>query len=184
MKMKGLMKKIVLLLVAILSFGTVMAETNYIRYDLSGFEGSFDYVRIVSSKTGDTTYDKIVFGAGDTVAVVEPTGTRYPRLSLTHDQYVKITEATSSNPQFYFEFYNGGNIVDGKIVGGNVVGYSDYVSAADLANAISHYDLTTLDFSQGAVLSVTGYAAPEPTSGLLLLVGGALLGLRRKRRVA
>ena len=65
-----------------------------------------------------------------------------------------------------------------------IMGYSDYVSAAELAASLSHASLNPPSWNRGQTLDLTGYAAPEPTSGLLLLGGGALLGLRRKRRVA
>lgn len=39
-------------------------------------------------------------------------------------------------------------------------------------------------FQEGFNWEATGYAVPEPTSGLLVLIGGALLALRRKRKDA
>lgn len=181
MKMKGLMKKILLLLAVVLSFGTVMAA-DWISFNLSTVDGDagvttpFNYVRIVSSTTGGTTYNTIVFGAGQTVATKVDVSDDFLglRLSLSSDEVGAITKATSSNLYFYFEFYNNDTIM----------GYSDYVSAADLAASLSHFTVIPWEVVEGKTLPVTGYAAPEPTSGLLLLVGGALLGLRRKRRVA
>lgn len=91
---------------------------------------------------------------------------------LDSAQAQSIQEAAKDpNAYFYFEFYYNDAIM----------GYSDYVSAAKLAESLSSI---APGLSIAQTLQVTGYAAPEPTSGLLLLVGGALLGLRRKRRVA
>lgn len=63
--------------------------------------------------------------------------------------------------------------------------------AADGTSKIAYSDLVDYRTIQGAVQGgtvqpwfVKSYSVPEPTSGLLLLMGGALLGLRRKRRVA
>lgn len=176
MKMKGLMKKILLLLAVVLSFGTVMAA-EYIRFDMSAGDAvgvpSFNKVRIVPSETGGTTHNKIVFGAGKSVATVAANDGRYKWLSLSIDDVAAIKAAMGENAYFYFEFYNNNDIV----------GYSDYVTADALGKSLSSF-IGSNGTHRGDTLQVTGYAAPEPTSGLLLLVGGALLGLRRKRRVA
>lgn len=175
MKMKGLMKKILLLLAVVLSFGTVMAW-DFIRVDLSigdgaGVGSSFNYVRIVSS----TTHDAIV----SDLQAENGLGSDY-RFTLNSKQVQAITDARDSNAnaQFYFEFYYLADNV------ANTVWYSDYVTASELASSISSILGSNGFLYQGTTLSLTGYAVPEPTSGLLLLVGGALLGLRRKRRVA
>ncbi len=70
---------------------------------------------------------------------------------------------------FFMELYDGTSLV----------------AYSDLADFETVWDATS---EQGMLVrwkpSMTSYVVPEPTSGLLLLLGGALLGLRRKRRVA
>jgi len=69
------------------------------------------------------------------------------------------------NAYYYMELYNS----DARVA------YSDLVTY----NIIKHY-VDTQDYWM-----VSNFQpVPEPSSGLLLLIGGALVGLRRKRRVA
>ena len=55
----------------------------------------------------------------------------------------------------------------------------------DLDGAVSFGSLAKKDYMSGTALTWTeasGGGVPEPTSGLLLLVGGAMLALRRRRQ--
>lgn len=76
-----------------------------------------------------------------------------------------------SGKYFLIELFNDA----GKWIGG----YS--ADAASVAQFITKNDMTPLP-SSGFGMNVS-YAVPEPTSGLLFLVGGMLLGLRRRRQV-
>lgn len=58
------------------------------------------------------------------------------------------------------------------------VSYDDLVTAASLASS----PMTVHRPYNAAGLSWSATPVPEPTGGLLMLVGGALLALRRKRR--
>ena len=60
------------------------------------------------------------------------------------------------------------------------VSYNDLLAASALASSpLVNYTAYNV---AGAGLTWTAVPVPEPTSGLLLLVGGALLALRRRRR--
>ena len=83
------------------------------------------------------------------------------------------SDATS---QYYFiELYDSSN---------NLLGYSSGLGGSDLNNYIKEWSAIS-DMTQ----SMTGWgggsftAVPEPTSGLLMLLGMAVLGLRRKKAV-
>ena len=90
--------------------------------------------------------------------------------------------------EFMLALYNGGNLVAWSETLFN--GAADSVMKSDLATANALYnrasggDLNPSELPPG----VTPYnfgsnVVPEPTGGLLMLVGGALLSLRRKRKI-
>ena len=76
---------------------------------------------------------------------------------------------------YYIELYNAQDSVIGKAN----ISYSSFASSVFGDNSTGAPGLmNTFNASSSATFNV-----PEPTSGLLFLVGGMLLGLRRKRRV-
>lgn len=85
---------------------------------------------------------------------------------------VYMDPSNLSGYQFVVELMNDEDMVVGYS------GYSDYAAVQsarqDLPSGRKIWDVG--DFTAAPV--------PEPTSGVMLLIGGALLGLRRKRRVA
>ena len=109
-------------------------------------------------------------GSGDTITVPNnqaPTtiyGTYYTNLSGYDSGY-----------SFWMELYLGGTRVDRML---QPVSWSDFqqhmVASSGLANDIS------LSPEAGAY-NFASKMVPEPTGGLLLLMGGALLALRRRR---
>ena len=77
----------------------------------------------------------------------------------------------NSTDSFYVELYNGDRWLAKS-------------SPIDYATLLNNHSIFTGGF-QPATISPTSfgsYAVPEPTSGLLFLVGGMLLGLKRRRQ--
>ena len=86
--------------------------------------------------------------------------------------FLKIDDADGLNGNNYYFLM--------ELLGADdtVLAYSDYYQYEYLAAMTGNLMWSVKDFSVAPAMM------PEPSSGLLLLMGGALLGLRRKRRVA
>lgn len=76
---------------------------------------------------------------------------------------------------FFIELYNDSSSTP---IAKATVPYSTLAGSIFTDNGIGSPGANKFNASTGATFNV-----PEPTSGLLFLVGGMLLGLRRKRRV-
>ena len=86
-----------------------------------------------------------------------------------------ITNYTDSKYRFYVELVNYST---GTTTEGYKWGYGDLVSSGYVA--MDARDIPTVMANAGAHSNFG--AAPEPSSGLLLLMGGAMLALRRRRQ--
>ncbi len=85
----------------------------------------------------------------------------------------------SSDYSFYVELanYTGSSLNNGKAY---TWSYNELVSAGYIAT--NPFDSSTA--ASAASAGNMGSPTPEPTSGMLLLIGGSLLALRRRRRQA
>lgn len=79
----------------------------------------------------------------------------------------------STGHSFYVELYNASldSVYKGSEVSYDQLAASGYISTTGVE--IPNYTATS---------GFNGASVPEPTSGVLLLIGGALLALRRRRR--
>lgn len=105
------------------------------------------------------------WGWSDAAAIVSPagaTGNAYANISGKETGYTYYIEVMGYNNNTVIAVSEG-------------LTYSDAVSQGRLTDDLSTMASAAKAWTGGA------YAAPEPTSGLLLLVGGALLALRRRR---
>ena len=90
--------------------------------------------------------------------------------------------------EFMMSLYNGGNLVawSETLFNGDPdpVMKSALASANALYNRASGGDLNPSELPPGvSPYNFGSHLVPEPTGGLLMLVGGALLSLRRKRKI-
>ena len=90
-------------------------------------------------------------------------------------QQADITNYTGDQYLFYVELVN---YTTGASTDGYKWGYGDLVSSGYVAFGAT--DFPTVSANAGAHSNFA--AAPEPSSGLLLLMGGAMLALRRRRQ--
>ena len=116
-----------------------------------------DYV----GNTGNYAYgfDEDLNGAGSTVSEIT---------TLPGEAWSVI----DANNYYYIALFNAS---------GDLVAYSQTFNSAQVAaNTFSTTDFTALANFSGAFAG-SGYAVPEPTSGLLVLLGMAGLALRRRK---
>ncbi len=136
--------------------GGVQADALYWMVDTTAsdaaYKGAFDTAGLYVVKDGgDEFLDGIVAGAVPTLSDLKGYG--------------------SSQYSFYVELYNtaGDSVHKTQTVSYNSLLSSGYISTGGV--------LTPTVLARG----FNGASVPEPTSGVLLLVGGALLALRRRR---
>ncbi|MBQ6007256.1 MAG: PEP-CTERM sorting domain-containing protein [Kiritimatiellae bacterium] len=166
--MKSLFKSL-LVSTALLLASTASAGTLY--WQASNESGdSFDYALLVAEEIGSGT--KSTIGA---VASQEPdkTSTLVTQTSLD----------SLADPEaylFYVEMvnYTGGDPAYDVVATGYKYGYGDLVSSGYVATGAIDSNAA----QAAAAVGNLGSAVPEPSSGLLLLIGGAMLALRRRRQ--
>jgi len=161
-------------LVAIaIAVATISANASYLYWqvdssatDMTRVLGAWDTANVYAVKDGQ---DNTLLGSA--VNLSEEDG-----VSFTEQQYADLTilgDAISSY-SYYIELVNSS---------GNLVGYTQQ-TYAQLSGSIAAVD----SLSEIATVNPTvwhgasSYNAPEPTSGLLMMLGAAMLGLRRKQR--
>ncbi len=178
------MKKVCLFALAATAFiaGTLNAEVmNWqVGTDVSTGVGtiSYDSVKVTAYYgTDDATvlapvYDGVT-ATGETKYELPYTATTASTVEFTNwldtsaSAWTGKTSDTMIN--FYIELINGGNTVGWSNQSFSKSDVESYFasSASAISGNISH--------------APSGTVTPEPTSGILLLMGGALLALRRKR---
>lgn len=172
--------RVVAVLAACVFGATAMADV--LNWQISGESETFDFQKVVvhyaaDDNTASSGSPRLEFegsgatGDSDSTYYYDFGGTRSSKTlvdtAYTFQNYLPAGYTSASALNFYVEFLNSSN---------QVTGWENFtVSSADFHNYISS------SWNDVVVTPVSARAAPEPTSGLLLLMGGALLALRRKR---
>ena len=130
----------------------------------------FNWSRLVAVVDGEK---KVTVGAAELNGL---------RAGSTTDPLVADLRGVSGTiTSFAVEFFNY-NVLDGSL---SLLGWTESITPDELVAQGKIADFRDPKYPQASydIWSPTDFAAvPEPTSGLLLLIGGALLALRRKQR--
>ena len=164
------MKKIIMMFAAMALALGAQAASSYLYWMLEEPTSmSFVYARVLGvSKDGETSYLTIAEpGGGENAFVFNQ---NVPDLgNALSGQYYSLIPENASWKNFYVELYNWENAV---------VGVSQSAAYADLVEKFIYSDMGTAGV--GSPYHFTA-AIPEPSGGLLVLIGFGLMALRRKR---
>lgn len=93
--------------------------------------------------------------------------------------YTSLGSSAGSGWSYYVEVVNGGNTYTTEAISYSAAKDGGFIYSNVMSLPPSQLSIPNGGFGGGA----TAYNVPEPTSGLLFLVGGMLLGLKRRRQV-
>ena len=178
------------------AMAATLSQASYLYWQVSGngtdsatFNGNtISGYRVVALTDSYSTTPGVDYSANVlTSYYANDAGTGYAETSIANpniatggNAYAYFDSATTSSCTFYVEVMGYNNTV---VIGiSEALSYSSNVTNGHVINASTLDELSSMASSAGVSAWTGGaYAAPEPTSGLLLLVGGALLALRRRR---
>lgn len=171
------MKKIVMMLALVAA--VISAKAASVDWAVTGAAAQKGYtVYLLASAPGDYASVSELAAAAVGSAEIKASG----RVFTTGDQR-SFGESVTKTADYYYAIVSGADATS-----------FNYVEASGLAAKV--YDPNNQESSPGKFNSITaaqiaagtkadfggGGDVPEPTSGLLLLVGGAMLALRRKQK--
>lgn len=165
------MKRFLLSALAVAAAASLRASTLYWQVSDQGAGNEFSYARVRATQTpgGDGT----VVASAVADGVTDQTGTGTQVSPVVSD----LGSTDYSGYYFYVEMVNYADGSSTRSVNKDYPwSYSQLVSSGYISTGNSV--ATPSAFASGAL---DGGSVPEPTSGMLLLMGGALLALRRRR---
>lgn len=137
--------------------------------DAEGSEIEYSYAKIMGAPDNSYTGNSLSVMGGD----FEGTTNK----GIGGDVFSKAAVAAilgddAVAPYFYIELFDAAN---------NSVGQSSIASYAELGEFIKKTEFDSSWMNAQKWSGGTYHATPEPTSGLLMLLGAAMLGLRRRK---
>lgn len=149
---------------------------NTLTDDMAGYS----YATIYASKDGGGTRTTLesVYGPGDTAPVNSVYNQEMKDAEGFYAKLSSVGGGDYAGYSFAIELFDAS---------GNVLGHAGWTSADSLSSAIvSKTDFNANWSTMASGLGAGGWSAgaaatPEPTSALLMLLGAAMLGLRRKK---
>ncbi len=167
-----------------LATAVISAKAASVDWAVTGTAAQKGYtVYLLASAPGD--YADV--GALASAAVGSATINQVGRLYWTGDQQV-VGDAVTKDAAYYFAIVSGADTTSFNYIEatgmGNLVYYpNNQESSPGTFNTLSAANIlagTSKNFGGGSV--TPSEPIPEPTSGLLLVVGGVLLALRRRQK--
>lgn len=154
------MKKGLLMLAMVAAAVCAQATDSYIYWMMDSMPSTFAEGGMVCVRQGNDTY--LTFGTTEYDAAVAQTG-------FTYQNLLDVGSAVGST--YVFELWNDGSADPSFAT--RAYTYSELVNMGAIASTehATAMHLGASDFN----------AVPEPTSGLMMLLGFALLGLKRKK---
>lgn len=164
--MKTLIKSFAVAAAMLLSASVVAADASYLYWmtdNLSGFQGREDWSFAKVAYGDGTGIDEYAYlNGGETFSKADTLGGEFMMMQVALGS-VTLAE----NYKFAIELFNAG---------GDAVGISRWITPD--ASAIGDNLFAQSEARFG------GFHVPEPTSGLLMLLGFGALALRRKQKMA
>ena len=149
-------------LFAVVAFLVVAAQADYMYWMVDSGNVSTDY-----------TWDNAkLIQDGTAIGTLSKEDAEFLS-SLDSYKYSPLNDPYTSST-FFIEFYNG----DSFVAASEKQAYDNVKSSIFGTNQMN----PTIAAGGGFMPAGGTYAVPEPTSGLLFLVGGMLLGLKRRRQ--
>ena len=181
------MKKLVVLTLAIATAIVASASSVSWKFNAGNTYAGYN-VYIVSAITeggftGLSDIQSNLLGTGGNTGTLAAGRTA----ATATDAVAGLTDAAGSTVNFYYVIVNPNDATGYWTVAGSGEAYTtaathtDSVIATSAGNSALSANKTAWATGGGGG-GQGGETVPEPTSGLLLLVGGALLGLRRKQK--
>ena len=164
------MKRFLLSALAVAAAASLHASTLYWQVSDQGAGNEFSYARVMATQTPGGDGTAVASAVADGVAAKTDTGTQVSPV---------VSDLGSNDYSGYYFYVEMVNYADGSTRSVNKDypwSYSQLVSSGYISTGNSV--ATPSVFASGAL---DGGSVPEPTSGMLLLMGGALLALRRRR---
>ena len=177
-------KLIVIMCAAVFGLATQAASVNWSftwATDASGndLSGGTAYLMNVATMTTDAADAALTAKTFDTSKAIGTSAVTFNDSDGAHGGAVTTTDLTGSQT-FYAVIVSGDNYGITQTVPVTMKTLGD--TAVAFAELSDDSGVSSMTWKPGGVAGGSSGGIPEPTSGLLLLVGGAMLALRRKQK--